>query len=308
MRNAFAKEMEILAADDPDLVLLTGDMGNRLFNSYKQRYPNRFYNCGVAESNMASVAAGMALCGLKPVTYSIAPFNTLRCMEQIKIDICYHKLPVIVVGVGAGLSYGELGPTHQSCEDISMMRSIPGMTVVCPGDAVEVRLALRSAVELGQPVYLRLGKKNEPIVHQQTPELTIGKALTVTEGKDICLICTGNVLPLGMDLVIDLKEKGLSVGLVSMHTVKPLDDTCLREIFSHYSVVATIEEHSIIGGLGTALQEWLYENKLEIRGKLMKFGIQDQFLNLSCNQLRARKRNHLTVSEIRGRLLLDSDQ
>ncbi len=302
MRNAFAAELVELAKEYPELVLLTGDMGNRLFDNYKLHFPDRFYNCGVAEANMASVAAGMAMCGLKPVTYSIASFNTLRCLEQIKIDICYHNLPVIIVGVGAGLSYAELGPTHQSCEDISIMRSLPGMTVICPGDAVEVKLSLKSAVYLGKPVYLRLGKKNEPIVHKSNPEFKVGKAISIKEGNNICIISTGNVLPIAVNTAKLLEEQNLSAGLYSMHTVKPLDYTTLEKIFSKYSVIATIEEHSLIGGLGSAISEWLIDRKNSNAVKLFRFGCNDIYPASSCNQKCVRTQANLNPQYIANQL------
>lgn len=304
MRNAFAKEMTALAENNPDLVLLTGDMGNRLFDTFKQNYPDRFCNCGVAEANMASVAAGMALSGLKPVTYSIAPFNTYRCLEQIKLDICYHQLPVVVVGVGAGLSYAELGPTHQSCEDISILRSLPDMTVVCPGDAVEVRLALRDAVVLGKPVYFRLGKKNEPVVHKEDPVVKIGKAIMMNKGTDLCLISTGNALPIAAETAALLSREGASVSLVSMHTVKPLDDDALTNIFKTHLIVASIEEHSLIGGLGTALEEWRSTFEVSQSAKLMKFGCEDRLLHLSFNQKNVRDQFGLNSEKISA-LLID---
>ena len=136
MRNAFAAELVELATMDERIVLLSGDIGNRLFNNFKRECPNRFVNCGVAEANITGMAAGMAMCGLRPITYTISTFNTYRCLEQIRIDICYHNLPVTIVGVGAGLSYAGLGATHQSLEDITMLRMLPNMTVICPGDAV----------------------------------------------------------------------------------------------------------------------------------------------------------------------------
>ena len=135
MRNAFSSEMTELAKTNERIVLLSGDIGNKLFDPFKALFPNRFFNCGVAEANMTSMAAGMALGGLIPVTYTITPFNTYRCLEQIRVDLCYHNLPVTIVGVGAGLSYASLGATHHSCEDIAILRSLPNMTVVCPGDA-----------------------------------------------------------------------------------------------------------------------------------------------------------------------------
>src|SRR5262245_37500104 len=162
MRNAFAAEVTALAGQDERVVLLMGDIGNRLFNDFRDRHPERFFNCGIAEANMTGMAAGMAACGLRPVTYTIAPFVTTRCLEQVRVDVCYHRLPVTIVGVGAGLSYASLGATHQACEDIAFLRALPGMTVVCPADPLEVRLALRAALRHPGPVYLRLGKKGEP--------------------------------------------------------------------------------------------------------------------------------------------------
>ena len=163
MRNAFATEITALAAADERVVLLAGDIGNRLFDAFKARQPERFFNCGVAEANMTSVAAGMAMCGLRPVTYTITPFVTTRCLEQIRVDLCYHRLPVVIVGVGAGLSYASLGATHHACEDIALLRALPEMEVVCPADPMEVRLALRAALRRdGLSISASARKGNRP--------------------------------------------------------------------------------------------------------------------------------------------------
>jgi transketolase len=144
MRNAFADELTKLGDQDSRVVMLSGDIGNRLFDKFKAKHPARFFNCGVAEANMMGVAAGMAMNGLRPVAYTITPFVTTRCLEQIRTDVCYHEAPVTIVAVGAGLAYAGLGPTHHACEDISFLRSIPNMVVICPGDAFEVRAALQA--------------------------------------------------------------------------------------------------------------------------------------------------------------------
>src|SRR5262245_50146263 len=167
MRNAFADELTKLGRADDRVVMLSGDIGNRLFDKFKDACPDRFYNCGVAEANMMGVAAGMALSGLRPVAYTITPFITTRCLEQIRVDVCYHNVPVTIVAVGAGMAYASLGPTHHACEDISLLRSLPNMKVVCPADAHEVRAAMRAAMHQDGPVYIRLGKKGEPNVHAQ---------------------------------------------------------------------------------------------------------------------------------------------
>lgn len=275
MRNAFADEIMKIAIVDERLVLLSGDIGNKLFDRYKAQFPNRFYNCGVAEANMASVAAGMAMCGLRPITYTITPFNTTRCLEQIRVDICYHNLPVIIIGLGAGLSYASLGCTHHSCEDISFLRSLPNMTVVCPADSFELVPILRQAMQAEGPTYIRIGKKGEPAVYTSYPDVTIGKAHIVRPGTDVCLLATGNVLPLGMEIAKTL-EKEISVQLVSMHTVKPLDKAFLRSAFEEFPLVVSLEEHSLIGGLGSAIAECVVDEDIR-SSRLLRFGTADRF-------------------------------
>src|SRR5882672_9947775 len=191
MRNAFAKQITTLARQDERIVLLSGDIGNRLFDDFKARFPTRFYNCGVAEANMIGVAAGMAMSGLRPVCYTITPFVTYRCMEQIRVDVCYHHVPVVIVGTGAGLSYASLGGTHHSCEEVGMLRLLPGLTVLAPGDEWEVRGAVKAALAHPGPVYMRIGKKGEPVVHKTEPELTIGKAIPIRSGTEVCLLNAG---------------------------------------------------------------------------------------------------------------------
>lgn len=297
MRNAFASEITNLAISDSRIVLLSGDIGNRLFNPYKDACPARFYNCGVAEANMTGVAAGMAMCGLRPVTYTITPFNTFRCLEQIRVDICYQNLPVVIVGVGSGLAYAGLGATHHSCEDISIMRSIPNMSVVCPGDAIEVRLAVKEAIKNNGPTYIRLGKKNEPVVHSKLERFCIGKGIVIQEGNDVCILNTGNTLPLAVEVGAGLEQKGISTQVVSMHTVKPLDVELLRDRFSRFKRVVTIEEHNLIGGLGASVAEWALAEKQSTR-KLRCFGLPDQFFKGCGTQENAREKTGLTAANI----------
>jgi transketolase len=296
VRNAFAQEITALSQDDPRIVLLSGDIGNRLFDSFKAAFSDRFFNCGVAEANMTGMAAGMAMSGLRPVTYTIAPFNTTRCLEQIKLDICYHNLAVVIVGVGAGLAYAGLGSTHHSFEDLAILRVLPNMTVICPGDAVEVRLALRAALARPGPSYIRLGKKNEPVVHREEPAFAIGRGIVLRKGRDACLLSTGNTLPLALAAADLLESGGVTIQVVSMHTVKPLDTDLLMEVFAAFRVVATIEEHSLIGGFASAVTEWL--GGRNTGAKLLRFGIGDQFLHGSGNQNHARAMSGLTPDNL----------
>jgi len=277
MRVAFANQIESLSESDERIVLLSGDIGNRMFDAYKRKFPDRFYNCGVAEANMTGIAAGLALCGLRPVTYTITAFNTVRCLEQIRIDVCYQNLPVIIVGVGGGLSYSSLNATHHALEDIAFLRVIPNMTVICPGDAWEVRSAIRAALEIDGPVYIRLAKKNEPLIHKGIPNFTIGKGIIIRPGTDVCFLNAGSLLPFAVAASEALLEIGISVQVVSMHTVKPLDQTLLQDVFSKFSHVFTLEEHSKLGGFGGSVAEWL-SDQINPKGQLMRIGTSDKFM------------------------------
>jgi transketolase len=303
MRNAFADELTKLGDEEPRVVMLSGDIGNRLFDNFKAKHPSRFFNCGVAEANMMGVAAGMAMNGLRPVAYTITPFVTTRCLEQIRTDVCYHEAPVTIVAVGAGLSYSGLGPTHHACEDISFLRSIPNMVVICPGDAFEVRAALRAAMQQDRPVYIRMGKKGEPVVHAGPIEnFRIGKAIPVSEGKDVCLLSTGNMLPEAIEAAHRLKEKGISAQVVSFHTVKPLDEAFLKDAFGRFTLVATIEEHSLIGGFGAAVSEWLADTQMGSQN-FVRFGTPDAFFKKSGEQEYAREMLGLSAHQIADKIV-----
>ena len=297
MRNVFADQVTQLAGADDRIVLLSGDIGNKLFDRFKESFPKRFYNCGVAEQNMISVAAGLALSGLRPVVYTITPFTTTRCYEQIRVDLCYHHAPVVVVGTGSGLSYAELGPTHHSLEDLAIMRVLPDMTVLAPCDEAELRACLTSAFKLAGPAYIRIGKKGEPKVHAKPPNFAIGSALPLSRGSDICLVATGTIVPTANAAADILRTRGFSVGVISMPTVKPLDTACLADIFANYRMVATIEEHSRVGGLGSAVAEWCADASSQ-RAQHVIFGADDRFLHEIGSQDYARRVSGLAVESI----------
>jgi transketolase len=307
MRNAFADELTRLSDVDPRLVMLSGDIGNRLFDKFRAAHPTRFYNCGVAEQNMTGVAAGMALTGMRPITYTITPFVTTRCLEQIRTDICYHDVPVMIVAVGGGLSYAGLGPTHHACEDIAFLRAIPNMVVICPGDAWEVRAAMRAALQQDRPTYIRMGKRGEPQVHTDTPDnFRIGKALPITEGSDVCLLSTGTMLPDVIETAKLLSRKGISAQVVSFHTVKPLDEAFLGDALSRFRLVATIEEHSLIGGFGAAVAEWMVDRAAMPR-KFLRFGTPDAFFKKSGEQEYAREQLGLSAHSMAARIMTALD-
>ena len=288
MRNAFAAEVTDLASEDPRVVLLSGDIGNRLFDQYKQKHRDRFFNCGVAEANMIGIAGGMALSGLRPIAYTIASFLIYRPFEQIRIDIGYHHLPVLLVGVGGGLSYASNGGTHQSMEDVSLMQSIPGMQVICAGDVWEVRAGLRAAIASNQPTYLRIGKKNEPEVHAGALEkYEIGKAISISEGDDGHVLVCGNLLPEAQAALRALDGKGLNLSLYSFHTASPLDASLLHELFDDEKPIFVVEEHSRFGGLGSSILSWANEERRDAR-MIYRIAAPHEFLHRTANQAEAR--------------------
>lgn len=298
MRNAFADEIIKIAQQREDIVLLSGDIGNRLFDKFKDVAPGRFFNCGVAEANMVGVAAGMAASGLRPVCYTIASFLTYRVIEQIRLDLGYHHQRVILVGTGAGLSYASLGSTHHSVEDMGMLRLIPGLAVLAPGDEKELRSAFHAALEYSGPVYIRIGKKGEPVVHEAEPNFEIGKALRLREGKEVWILALGNTLPLAVEVATQLGTRGVSCGVASMGSLKPLDLDFLAEVCSSAKVFATLEEHSVLGGLGTAAAEWMAGNPASAKAILLTFGTPDQFLHQTTHQSSARAWAGLTMDSI----------
>lgn len=298
MRNAFAQELTFLAQEYTRTVLLSGDIGNRLFDDFKTANPERFFNCGVAEANMVSMASGMAMNGLIPILYTIASFMVYRPFEQIRVDIAYPCLPVLIVGVGAGLSYASNGPTHHTLEDIALMRALPKMQVVCPGDAWEVRAALRGFLKNPQPTYLRLGKKGEATIHQEVPEtFEIGKALQVRKGSSAALLATGNMVPMALKIAECLASEGIDLAVYSFHTIKPLDHEVLQCCFKQYQWTFTLEEHSCIGGFGSAVAEWLVDRPY-LSGKLKRLCFPDRFIAETGNQGYARALSGFTLASL----------
>ncbi len=301
MRNAFAEEMTRIATTDKRVVVLSGDIGNKLFEKVKLVDDRRFYNCGIAEANMMGVAAGMALSGLRPFVYTITPFTTTRCFEQIRVDVCYHHAPVVIVGTGSGLSYSELGPTHHSLEDMAIIRTLPGMRVIAPCDALELRTILHEVLKDDIPTYIRIGKKGEPDIHKSAPNLKLGEVNIIRPGKDITLLCAGNMMADTLRAAGILESNGVSAEVVSFHTVKPLDDNYLRQASTRFKMIVTIEEHSRIGGLGSAVAEWrMAQNKNIVQ---MSFGTDDEFMHEVGSQTYARKKFGLTSENITSKIL-----
>lgn len=267
MRTAFVESVCELAAQDPRIWLVAGDLGFSVLERYAERFPDRFLNAGVAEQNMTGLAAGLALSGCVVFTYSIANFPTLRCLEQIRNDVCYHQANVKIVAVGGGFTYGSNGYTHHGLEDLSILGSLPEMTVIAPGDPHETRLAVRAMTQREGPCYLRLGKAGEPIVHAAPPAFEIGKAIQVRDGDDATLIGTGGMLKRAVDAHDTLLARGIRTRVLSMHTVKPLDETAVLTAARQTGAIVTLEEHNCRGGLGSAVAD-----VLALAGAAVPFG------------------------------------
>lgn len=300
MRTAFLKAMLELAQADPKLFLLTGDMGFSVFEPFEAAYPGRFLNLGIAEANMAGVAAGLAMSGMNVFMYSIVPFATMRCFEQIRVDICYQDLPVTVVGVGGGLSYGPAGGSHQSVEDVSIMRSLPGMSVAVPGDPREATLLTHLAAEHRGPLYLRLGKNGERPVNPDLARLPFGRAIRLREGRDVTILVSGALLENAVIASDLLEQEGFSVRLSSVPFVKPVDRAEVEAAARETKLLVTLEEHSLIGGLGSAVSEVVAELGLGVR--VERVALPDAFVKEIGSQEYLRAALGLAPEQIRDRI------
>ena len=263
MRAVFNKELLEIAKKDPRIHLVLADIGFGEIEPFRDTFPERYYNVGVAEQNMTGVACGIAMEGNVAVTYSIANFPTLRCLEQIRNDVCYHGANVKIVIIGGGVSYGALGMSHHSTEDIAIMRALPGIVVEVPCDNYEAAAATHAMIEHDGPFYYRCGYKGEKDIHAGPVDFKIGKAIPVREGKDITLMFCG---PIGVEVVkaADLLEKeGIRARIVSMHTIKPIDRDAIVDAAKSTGGIVTVEEHNIIGGLGAAVAEVLADEGVQ---------------------------------------------
>ena len=252
MRDSFVRALGELVEEDPSIVLITGDLGFGVLTAFADRYPDNYLNAGVAEQNMTAMACGMALAGARPYTYSIGNFPTLRCLEQLRNDVCGHGADVAVIAVGAGFSYGQLGMSHFATEDLAVMRAMPEMAVVAPSDPWQAYALTRQLHARGGPRYLRLDKG---LAGLPAGEVEIGKARQVRPGDDAVIFAIGSILREALAAADSLAADGVSVRVVEVHTLKPLDADAICAAASDCGHVLTLEEHTVIGGLGGAVAE-----------------------------------------------------
>lgn len=259
MRKAFNQELLEIAGNDPRVYMVLADIGYGEIEPFAESFPDRFVNCGVAEQNMTGVACGVALEGNIAVTYSIANFPTLRCLEQIRNDVCYHDANVKIVIIGGGMAYGPLGISHHSTEDLAIMRALPNLVVLAPCDIREARAATRAMMAYQGPVYYRCGYKNEPDIHEGPVDVAIGGSITVREGTDATILFSGTIGHNCKLAAEKLADAGIDCRLISMHSVKPIDKAAIVRAARETGGIVTVEEHNLHGGLGAAVAEVLMD-------------------------------------------------
>lgn len=301
MRDTFVKTLIEEAKKDKNIELVTGDLGFGVLKPYFEQLPNQFTNAGIAEQNMTGVAAGMALCGKTVFTYSIGNFPTLRCIEQIRNDCAYPHANVKIVCVGGGFVYGSLGMSHQATEDIAMLRALPEVTVVCPGDLVEAAEATKAIARTPGTVYLRLGRGGEKRVHNKIDNFQIGKAIKIREAKADCnkkvaLFSTGAILDEVTEAAGILEKEGIGVEEYSFHTVKPIDKDVILDCANRYDYIVTVEEHNVIGGFASAVSEVITDSDENVR--LIKIGLNDEYCSKVGNQKYLRAQYGMTAQDI----------
>ena len=265
-----------LAKEIDNLMVLTCDVSTSAgLDRFRKTYPEKYLDLGIAEQNMIGVAAGLASENFNVITTTFAPFQTMRCCEQIKVNLGYMKQKICMVGIASGLALGTLGYTHCCIEDVGILRSIPGITIISPADSLETVKALEAAVKSETPSYLRLtGSSNNPIIYNKNYEFKIGKSITLREGKDITIFCAGAMVHKSLEVAKILESKNISSKVVNMHTIKPIDKMAIEEACNS-KLIVSVEEHNIIGGLGSAIAE--YKSSLKKSPKQLFLGIKDTY-------------------------------
>jgi transketolase len=275
MRDAFSKALVALAQKDPSVLLLTGDHGYALFDEFRKTCPDQYINAGVAEQNMVGVAAGLAKAGMRPIVYGLSAFVPIRVLEQIKIDVCYEELPVIFTGDGAGVVYSSLGSSHQSTEDVAALRALPNISILSPADAIEMTACMNLAYSACRPVYLRMGKADLGRVHSETLELRLGELLNLREGQsekrgELAFIASGSMVKTALKVA----EGWPGSAVWSAPSIKPLEEKTITQLAQIHRVLVVLEEHSIYGGLGSAISEIVSSTAPTF---VCRIGIQDRF-------------------------------
>jgi len=276
-RAVYGQSLLRLAEKNPQVVALSADLGSSSgLERFRITYPNRFFDVGIAEQNLVGISAGLAKEGYIPFASSFAPFITMRAAEQVRMNLGYMHLNVKLVAIGSGLSMGFLGNSHFGLEDLAIMRSIPDLVVLSPSDGLEIVKCVEAVSEFSGPVFIRLtGQPNMPIVYDHDYEFTIGKSVLLRQGSELALIATGSMVSLAIEVASELDKLGISTEVINMHTIKPIDTGALMNLGQRSIPIVTIEEHSIIGGLGSAISDYFSDSQTVT--KILRIALPDQF-------------------------------
>lgn len=302
MRDTFVRTLIELAKEDKDIELITGDLGFGVLKPFWEQCPDQFTNAGIAEQNMTTVAAGMALEGKTVFTYSIGNFPTLRCLEQIRNDCAYHNANVKIVCVGGGFVYGSLGMSHQATEDLAIMRALPDVVVMAPADLVEAEECTKALVKYPGTAYLRLGRGGEKRIHDKIENFKIGKAVKVCSGTRVAIFSTGAIFEEVKEVREKLEKEGIYPLIYTFPTVKPIDRETIKDVAKEVDLIVTCEEHNIVGGFGSAVAEVLAEMN-ERKACLMRIGLNDRYSIKVGDQRYLRKMYKIDCESITERIL-----
>lgn len=302
MRNAYIKALYELAKDNKNILSLVADNGAVVFDQFRAEFPDRFINFGISEANMISVAAGLASSGKIPFAYTIAVFLTARAYEQVRNDVCLQRQNVKLVGVGGGFTYSTLGPTHHATEDLAIMRVLPDMTIMVPASPLEARKITFAAAAINGPVYIRLEATKEPEIYDTDYDFQVGRGVTLIEGINVTLIATGSIVHDAFQAVRQLSLQGVSVRLINMHTIKPIDQEIIIKAAEETGRIITLEEHSVIGGLGSSVAEVLMERGY---GKIQfaRMGLQNCFVKGYGKRVDLKQAHELSIEDIKRKIL-----
>lgn len=302
MRDTFVKTLVEIAKKDKNIELVTGDLGFGVLKPFWEQLPDQFTNAGIAEQNMTTVAAGMALEGKTVFTYSIGNFPTLRCLEQIRNDCAYHNANVKIVCIGGGFVYGSLGMSHHATEDIAVLRALPDVVVMAPGDLVEAQEATKAIAQYKGTCYLRLGRGGEKRIHDRIEHFQIGKAICVHDGEKVAIFSTGAIFEEVQGAYDLLNRQGLSPAVYTFPTVKPIDKDVICACAKDFDLIVTCEEHNIVGGFGSAVAEVMAEMPAK-RAYLMRIGMQDMYATQVGNQAYLREQYGMSAKQIAEKIV-----
>lgn len=303
MRTAFIETLTDLMRRHRDIVTLTPDMGYSVFEGIQKEFPKRFFNTGVTEQSTISLAAGLSMSGFKVYVYAQAVFLTLRCLEQVRLDVAYEKTNIKIIGTAGGFWLNQLGVSHFSLEDVGAMRLLPNMTILTPGDPFEAAWATRKAYKIDGPVYVRLAKPDRKFVHTKPLAPTTRGIIQISKGAKGALLVTGSLLSMAIEVKQQLERFGIQIAVYSIPIIKPLDKSILKLIVKKYAYLFTLEEHSIVGGLGSTLSEYLTDN--HISGvRMYRFGVPDNFIHVTGTREYLLKRSGLSTQNLARRIRL----